>query len=190
MNKCGIKNNLRLLIYEDMGKMTQDQKNSYKNKHFQKRACGETEQRNSGLRACSTALYSSVALWLSYVSVFPIYLLCLKGTRHCRGKVMQKYMQIQCCIDLIPSLISCIQTSLFYQNLHCIRDHQDNTRRLICIEHLCGEWHLETPPSAYTISFKKRIRMFNTEGILEGFEQDESHKLFGKYTPRSWEIWF
>lgn len=40
------------------------------------------------------------------------------------------------------------------------------------------------------ISFKEGIKIFNTEWVLEGFEQNKSHKLSGKLPRQIWEIQF
>lgn len=43
-------------------------------------------------------------------------------------------------------------------------------------------------PCTYVVSFKKGIKMFNTEWVLEGFEQNKSHQLSGELPQRIWEI--
>ena len=38
------------------------------------------------------------------------------------------------------------------------------------------------------ISFKEGRKIFNTEWLLEGFDQNKSHKLSGKLPEQIWEI--
>lgn len=60
-----------------------------------------------------------ILLWLSGSAVlvsFPLICYALEAQDiTVEGRIMQASTQILCCIDLIPLLISYIQTSLFYR---------------------------------------------------------------------------
>lgn len=108
-------------------------------KEKQTRACGETEQRNMGWGTYLTALYFLLLSGWAVIEYFRLFHYAFSAEDFIiEGKIMVNHTNSGLYIDLIPSLFSCIQTSLFYRNLHCILNHQDNERKLIYFEHLAS----------------------------------------------------
>lgn len=111
------------------------------------------------------------------------HLLCLGDTRHyCSGKIMSESTQLLCCIDLIPSSISCVQTSCFMKT---------------CIGYVIRQWketNMYWAPSgcqdqtrpAHTLSLLKGEWCLIQNGHLKNMSKIRALKLSGSLPQRSW----